>query len=648
MDKNTVTGFILIFAVMIGFYFINKPSEEQIARQKAYNDSIALVQQQQKQQTLQPINQTTENKVEAPPNVVKEVNTFSTEEQKNIFGDFSASAIGTEETFDVESELLKLTFSNKGGLISAVQLKKYRTHDSLPLFLFEKNESQFEYIIPTKNNRVIKSSDLYFSKVGEVQTDDNGTQTVTLRLNTNNPEAYIDYIYTIPKDNYMIRYEVKANNMNTIMPLSTNSLDMSWASKLRQQERGYQFENRYSGLYYKYKADDDVDDLSQSKDDKETLDSQVKWIAFKDQFFSSILIAKNGLSSVELESTMEEENSGFLKSLSSNMRVGFDPTGREKTEFNFYFGPNDYRIFKAYDKKEFKKDKLYFRKLIPLGFSFISWINRILIIPIFNFLNGFISSYGLIILLLTLFIKLLIFPLTYKSYMSSAKMRVLQPEIQEINNRIPADKAMERQQATMALYKKVGVNPMSGCLPMLLQMPILIAMYNFFPSSIELRQQSFLWAHDLSTYDAIISWNANIPLISSTLGNHLSLFTLLMTITNIISTKLNSSNTQMSSDQPGAGMMKWMMYLMPVMFLFMFNNYSSALSYYFFLSALITIIQTYAIRASIDEEKLLAKLHAKGKANEKKPKKKGGFMARLEKIQKEQEKMMREKNKRRK
>ncbi len=646
MDKNTVTGFILIFAVMFGFYFINKPSEEQIARQKAYNDSIALV--QQKQQNLQEINQITENKEVKKQYQDKQVKTFSIEEKKNFFGAFSASATGTEETFEVENELVKFTFSNKGGQISAVQLKNYCTYDSLPLFIFKKNESLFEYIIPTKNNRVIKSSDLYFSRVGEVKVDKKGTQTVVLRLNTNNPDAYLDYIYTIPKDNYMISYQVKATNMNLIMPLSTNSLDINWDAKLRQQERGYKFENRYSGLYYKYKADDEVDNLNAGKDEKENLDSQVKWIAFKDQFFSSILVSKNGFSAVGLKSEIEKENSGLLKSLSTNMRVAFDPTGREKTEFNFYFGPNDYRIFRAYDKKEFKKDKLYFRELIPLGFSFISWINRILIIPIFNLLNGFISSYGIIILLLTLFIKLLIFPLTYKSYISSAKMRVLQPEIQEINNRIPADKAMERQQATMALYRKVGVNPMSGCLPMLLQMPILIAMYNFFPSSIELRQQSFLWAHDLSTYDSIISWNGYIPFISSTLGNHLSLFTLLMTITNIISTKLNSSNTQMSSDQPGAGMMKWMMYLMPVMFLFMFNNYSSALSYYFFLSALITIIQTYAIRASIDEEKLLAKLHAKGKANEKKPKKTGGFMARLEKMQKEQEKMMRERNKRRK
>ncbi len=629
MDKNTIIGFILILAVLGGFSYLNKPSEEELARQKAYNDSIALVQQKEIKEREQ-----FAKEVAGQQQINDSVNQVA-----NNLGAFGVVADDKEENFVVETDLLKLTFSNKGGYIQSAELKKYLTHDSLPLMLFEKNENLVDYIIPTQDNRVVRTSQLHFERVGDVQTDDKGTQTVTLRLKTTNENSYIDYIYQIPKDNYMISYQIKANNMGQILPHSTTSLELNWNGKIRKQERGYDFENRYSGLYYKYKADNDVDDLSD--DDKEELDSPLKWIAFKDQFFSHILIAEKGLSAVQLESRLEDENSGYIKSVKANMFVDFDPMGHKATGFNIYLGPNKYKTFMAYDKNEFKDDKLKLRKLIPLGGSIISPINRYFIVPIFNFLNRFISNYGIIILLLTLLIKSLLFPLTYKSYMSSAKMRVLQPEIKEINERIPAEKAMERQQATMALYKKVGVNPMSGCLPMLLQMPILIAMYNFFPSSIELRQQSFLWAHDLSTYDAFFSWATPIPFI----GTHISLFTLLMTITNIFSTKLNSANSQMSSDQPGAGMMKWMMYLMPLMFFFIFNGYSAALSYYFFLSSLITVIQMYAIRSMIDEKKLLAKLHAKGKAYNPK-KNSGGFMARLEKMQREQQKMMRERNKR--
>lgn len=641
MDKNTLIGLLLIVAVVVGFNYLNKPSEEQLARQKAYNDSIALVQQKQQkisQATITTDKILTEEKANAIEN--------DSARKEDLFGVYSPSATGQEEFYTVESELLKLTFTNKGGQIRTAELKKYRTHDSLPLVLFDQKEADLYYTLITNNNRVVKTSELYFKPIGKIQKDKQGNQILTLRMNTTKAEAYIDFIYTIPKDSYMIKQQIKAHNMQLIMPSNTNTLEMNWQAKVRQQERGHKFENRYAALYYKYKADTDVEKLSESKNDKEKLDTQVKWIAFKDQFFSSILIADDTFSATELESQIENEQSGYIKSFKADAIVPFDPTGNQPTGFSRYLGPNHFKTFSAYDKKQPKDEKLYLRKLIPLGGSIISWINRFLIIPVFNFLSGFIGNYGIIILLLTLFIKLLLFPLTYKSYMSSAKMRVLQPEIKEINNRIPAEKAMERQQATMALYRKVGVNPMSGCLPLLLQMPILIAMYNFFPASIELRQESFLWAKDLSTYDAIISWSGYIPFITPYLGNHLSLFTILMTITNILSTKLNSANSQMSSDQPGAGMMKWMMYLMPLMFLFIFNNYSSALSYYFFLSSLITVIQTYVIRASIDEKKLLAQLHAKGKANEKKPAKKGGFMARLEKMQKEQEKMMKQRNKR--
>jgi len=484
----------------------------------------------------------------------------------------------------------------------------------------------------TNNNRVINSANLYFEPVSGITKDSQGNQTLILRLKTSG-QAYLDFAYTLPANNYMLSFGLKANGMNTVMPAGTNSLDMAWSAKVRQQEKGRKFEDRYSAIHYKYVADD-VEGLSESKNDEKKLTNKVKWIAFKDQFFSSILIANDALNSTSLKSSLEAENSGYLKSYTADMSVAFDPTGKVPTTFRWFFGPNQYKVLSAYDKETKASDDLSLNKLIPLGWGIFGWVNRFAIIPMFNLFSGFMTNFGLIILLMTVAIKLVLFPLTYKSYISSAKMRVLKPEIDEINARIPADKAAERQKATMELYGKVGVSPMSGCLPTLLQMPILFAMFSFFPASIELRQQSFLWATDLSAYDSIMQLPFTVPF---GFGSHISLFCLLMTATNIVFTKLNMANTA-TNDQPGGAMMKWMMYLMPLMFLFMFNNYASGLSYYYFISTLISIGQTYAIRATVDEKKLLAELHAKRNSNSKKPVKKNGFMERLEKMQREQQK----------
>jgi YidC/Oxa1 family membrane protein insertase len=328
------------------------------------------------------------------------------------------------------------------------------------------------------------------------------------RLKTGNEEAFIDFIYTLPKEDYMLSFGIKATGMNTVMPLKNNSLEMEWVAKVRQQEKGRQFENRYSAIHYKFPTD--MEKLSESKDDAKILDTKVKWIAFKGQFFSSILIADDAFTSTVLESKMETEETGYLKSYKSKMIVGFDPTGKETTSFRMFFGPNQYKILSAYDKGLKGDSKLHLRNLIPLGWGIFGWVNRFAIIPMFNLFSKFISNFGIIILLMTIVIKLVLYPLTYKSYISSAKMRVLKPEIDEIHARIPADKAAERQKATMELYGKVGVSPMSGCLPTLLQMPILFAMFSFFPAAIELRQESFLWANDLSSYDAILSWDTYI------------------------------------------------------------------------------------------------------------------------------------------
>lgn len=492
MDKNTIIGFVLIAAILGGYFFLTQPSEEEIAQQLKYNDSIALVQKAEIENEIA-LSKTTK---------VIATDTLSSTDTASVtdaYGNFSAAGIGTEEFYTLENELVKLTISNKGGRIYTAQLKKYQTHDTLPLILFTGQESNMGFTLVTNNSRVLNTNNLYFSKVSEITKDKNGNQTLILRLKTTG-EAYMDFAYTLPANDYMLSFGIKANGMNTVMPAGTNLLEMQWSSKIRPQEKGRKFENQYSAIEYKFVADD-VETLSVSGDDEKQLSNKVKWIAFKGQFFSSILIANEELNSTSLKSKMEAEDAEYLKSYNAEMTVGFDPTGKIPTTFRMYFGPNQYKILKAYDKGVSAESKLKLNDLIPLGWGIFGWVNKFAIIPMFNFFSKFIDNFGIIILLLTIVIKLVLSPLTYKSYISSAKMRVLKPEIDEINAKIPADKAAERQKATMELYGKVGVSPMSGCIPSLLQMPILFALFSFFPAAIELRQQSFLWATDLSAYD---------------------------------------------------------------------------------------------------------------------------------------------------
>lgn len=641
MDKNTILGFVLIAAILIGFSVLNRPNEEEIARQKAYNDSITrvqLAQQEVEKQAQVQQNITAENTAVASDSA-------SMEKFLNAHGDFKSSVYGEEQLFVLENELVKITLSNKGGKVIAAELKNYLSQDSLPVKLFNPEEADFSFTMALRNNHIVNTSALYFKPISAITKDEAGNQKITFRLQSD-ADAYFDFTYTLPADDYMLDFVVSSKEVNTIMPLGSNYMIVNWDTKIRQQEKGRQFEERYSTLNYKY-VTDDMEKLSETKDDSKKISNKLKWIAFKDQYFSSILIAGKDFSNTSLSSKVEPKESKYVKSYTAEMTVDYNPNGNEDLAFKFYFGPNKYKTLAAYDKGVPSEQKLKLRDLIPLGWGIFGWVNRFAIIPMFNLFSSFIGNFGIIILLMTIVIKVVLFPLTYKSYVSSAKMRVLKPEIDEINARIPADKPAERQKATMELYQKVGVSPFSGCLPTLLQMPILFAMFMFFPSSIELRGESFLWAKDLSSYDAIVSWDTYIPLISPYFGNHISLFTLLMTITTLLSTKLNMANTA-TPDQPGAGMMKWMMYLMPIMFMFMFNSYASGLSYYYFISTLISVGQTYIIRATVDEKKLLAQLHAKRVANAKKQptKKKSGFMERLEKMQKEQEKMMKERSKR--
>jgi len=633
IDKNTITGFVLMFIIIVGFSWFNKPTQQQIdadKRLKQQNDSVALA------SALKNIADFRKDSINRLNGLdTAGVASADTAAQKLRFGSFAPLTVGENTSTKLSNNLLELTLSSKGGRISSVRLKKFVNCDSLPLILFDEEQSSFGFSFFTADSRLVNTKDLYFKQIPS-----NNPLQFIYRL-TVNENSWMDFIYTLKKDDYRLNFEVKGQNLSAVMQSNTNSLDFNWAVKMRQQERGRSFEERYSGLNYKFMADN-VEELSTSKDDSLSVPNKLRWVSFKDQFFACIAISDKGFTSNALSSRVEDPTSTYIKNYNMASVVDFDLRGAQSAEMQFFFGPIKYALLNGYDKGVANDQELKLEKIVPLGGSIFRWVNTGLVLPMFNFFGGFMTNYGLIILVMTFCIKIIIFPFTYKSYISSAKMRVLQPEIKEINDKIPGnDRAAERSQATMALYKRAGVSPMGGCLPMLFQMPFLIAMYSFFPASIELRQQSFLWAHDLSTYDAIFSWSGNIPLVTKYFGNHVSLFCVLMTITNVVYTHINMKTQPTTTQMPG---MKTMMYLMPVMFLFIFNQYAAGLSFYFFVSTLITILQTYAIRATVDEDKLLAQLNE----NKKKPVKKSGFTVRLEQIQKEQQRALKEnqKNKR--
>lgn len=620
MDKNTIIGFLLIGGILFAFSWLNRPTPEQLAATRRYNDSIAQIEQKRLDKIAQEA-QASDILIRKDTTAVSD-SLRETELQKQ-FGAFAASVEGEEKFVKLENELLELTFSSKGGMVYKARLKDYQTYDSLPLILFEGKENLLGFTF-MPSGRTINTTDLYFRPLAGA--DD---RSVTMHLDLGDSK-FFEFIYTLEPNSYMLKLDIRQQGMDEILPAGTTFLNMYWDQTMRRQEKGRVFEERYSGIYYKFLADD-VEKMSDSKDARKEITNKLKWIGYKNQFFSSALIPDTRFNDAVMNSHVLSNSPDYLKSFHTEATLDYNPRDTEVPGFRFFLGPNSYPLLRAYDKNVPNEEKLELDKLVPLGASIFRLVNTWLIIPTFTFLGKFISNYGIIILLLTIFIKIIIAPLTYKSYMSSAKMRVLRPQIEEINAKYPGqNKAMDRQRATMDLYSRAGINPMSGCLPMLLQMPILFAMFTFFPSSIELRQESFLWAKDLSSYDAIFSWDTYIPLVTPYFGNHISLFCLLMTITNILYTKLNMESTGTQQQMPG---MKIMMYGMPLMFLFIFNNYASGLSYYYFVSTLITIVQTYAFRRFVNEKKLLAKLEE----NKKKPRKKSGFMARLEEAQRQQQ-----------
>ncbi len=638
MDKNTIWGFVVIGALLFGFAWFNKPSQEELQRQQTVADSIAAV----KEVEAYKAEQLAKTQLVEQEEVVSD--SVVSEQLIDKYGAFAPAVSGDSAKYIIENNKVKLFVDPKGGQISSVELKEYKASNGSALVLFdaEKDSTSLGFSLVTANNRLLNTKDLYFEGVNVAPVSvvtGVDKKSFVFRLKTSE-DAYLDYVYTLGEDDYMVNFSVKAHSLEKVLTYGVNSLEMQWSSKVKQQEKSKKFENRYAALNYKYLSDD-LDNLSESNDDDESVSTKLKWVAFKDQFFSTVLIADNAFSGAKLVSKMGAEDSEYLKKYSADMSVSFDPTGKDETGFRFFFGPNKFSLLKSYDNDAVGDNVLKLQRLVPLGWGIFGWINRFVVIPIFDWLSTFIGSYGLIILILTIIIKIVLFPMTYKSYVSMAKMRVLKPQIDEINAKHVGDK-MKSQQATMALYKKVGVNPLGGCLPMLLQMPILFAMFSFFPASIELRQQGFLWATDLSSYDSIVSWTTNVPFVSQYFGNHVSLFCLLMTITNLVYTHLNMQNQMEGSQQiPG---MKYMMYAMPVIFLFMFNDYASGLSYYYFIATLITILQTVIIRRTVDEDKLLQKLHEKAQSPKKQ--KKSGFMSKLEEMQRRQLEMQKQQGKR--
>ncbi|MCD4729713.1 MAG: membrane protein insertase YidC [Bacteroidales bacterium] len=621
MNRDTIIGLGLIFVILIGYSIWMTPSEEEKEAARFRQDSIARVHRTQdsiallrllEQQHQDSINKLVQREAEA-------IQTSDTNIPGNVdrdkLGVFANSSVGDDEIYILENDKLRLSISAKGGKINAVRLNEFQTYDSLPLDLFNPEKTKFGLTF-FASNRIINTDELFFQPVYS-----NEDQKLSMRLYTNagessfNTNSYIEFLYSLKEGEYMMDFDINFVRMTDYMDQGTNYLDLKWVTELQKLEKST---DRFNGptIYYKY-YQDDVDFLSEAKDDEEELTTRVQWISHKHRFFSSTLIAKDYFRNANVKAVTDEEREDpYSRTMESNIAIPFDLAEDSNIPMSFYFGPTKF--------KELRQYKMDLERQIPLGWSFflMAWINRYAVIPVFNYLEGFGWNYGIIILVLTILLKIVLFPIAYKSYMSSAKMRVLKPEIEELGKKFPKkEDSMKKQQATMGLYKQAGVNPMAGCVPMLLQFPILIAMFRFFPAAFELRQQPFLWADDLSSYDSILSLPFEIPFY----GDHVSLFTLLMTISTLIYTKINQD--MMGTSQQAMPGMKTMMYLMPIMFLGIFNNYASGLSYYYFLANVITFAQMYLIRLTIDEDKIRKQIEI----NKKKPaKKKSSWQKRLE------------------
>jgi len=594
-DKNSLIGFVLMAIILIVFNTFFFPE--------------IIVEDENTKQTTETIIQPETESSEITSATVPIINdSLVNEELKLTYGVFANTAIGEEKFEVIENDKLKITVSNKGGRITSVILKEYQTYDSLPLDLYDADSSRFNLQFTTGHN--INTSDLYF-------ISDNSGSSLSMKLMADE-NHYVEYLYTL-KDDYLVDFDINMVGMESLIPSGVNYMNLEWEMSTPQTEKSKDNQDMYTGIYYQVDADKEVDYLSHTSSDEEEINARLSWVAFKQQFFSAIFIAKDGFEKPTNLVSEKKETSKFIKDLSAKFELPYDHKRDEQLNYQFFFGPNHFKTLQTYNSG--------FEELIPLGWGIFGWVNQYIIINIFDYLNGFFSSYGLIIFLLTIIIKLGLSPFTYKAFLSQAKMKVLKPEIDKITEKNKGKDQMKTQQETMSLYRQAGVNPMGGCLPMLFQFPILIAMFRFFPASIELRQESFLWADDLSSYDSIYNLGFEIPFY----GDHISLFTLLMTVSTLLYTRMNSS---MATGQ--MAQMKWMMYLMPIMFLGFFNNYAAGLSYYYFLANMFTFTQQYFMKRMINEDAILAQLQE----NKKKPKKKSKFQKKLEDMQRKQEQQM--------
>ena len=622
MDKNTITGFVLMAAVLIGYTVWTQPSAEERAAM-ARQDSINTVAKQ---------------KAEAKAKTLAKKQAASAQAQESADSTalFHAAMQGTAKKLTLKNKKLELTINSKGATVEKAVVKNFTDRNgNKDLTLFDGKDQQLNFTLLAKEAN-ISTADLYFEASNE--TDSTVTLTATAR---DGKTLTIDYLLG---SDYLLHMKMQAQGMQGLFSPSYNQMDVDWTDRCRQQEKGFTFENRYSTLTY-HKADGGTDHLSETSSDVDkTIEDKTDWVAFKNQFFAAVMIAKSNFAeNALLTSVPQEKGSGYLKNYQAKLKTFFDPSGRTPSEFEFYYGPNDFRLLKNVEQQsKFGKD-LEMQRLVYLGWPLFRWINRWFTIYVFDWLTGMNINMGIVLILITMLLKFITYPLVKKSYMSSAKMRVLKPKLDEATKQYdkPEDQ-MQKQQAMMAEYSKYGVSPLSGCLPMLIQFPIWIAMFNFVPNAIQLRGESFLWINDLSTYDPIIEWNTNLWLI----GDHLSLTCILFCGANVLYSwmTMRQQRDQMVGQQAEQmKMMQWMMFLMPVMFFFMFNDYSAGLNFYYFISLFFSATIMWILRKTTDDAKLLAILEARYKENKDNPKKMSGLAARLQAMQEMQQQEMQRK-----
>ena len=623
MDKKSIIGYILIGLVLIGYFTLNKPSAKDIEAQKHYQDSIALIEKIQEFEQQQA--------EQAKLAEIERLKKDSTDLFFNVLN-------GKEEAVVLSNDKVNVNLSTYGSRVTSVSLKDYKNQEGGDIVLFDSNDklkdsdnvegdNNLEFIFESKQGyKNINTAQLYSTLIAHTDS----TATMRLAFGT---DRYIDFKYLLRNGSYMLDLFIDAHNMDDILS-SKKEIEIDWNQLIRQQEIGYDFEQRYTSLTYK-PVDDSSEHLNEMKNDSEKLAEPISWIAYKNQFFSCIMISGEEFNNVQLDSKVIAKGENMLKDCSATMTAPFDPTGKQATAIQFYYGPNKFSTLRESSSMAINPDSdLDLQEIIYFGWPIVRWVNRFFVVYLFDWLNSWGINMGIVLLLLTLIVKAIVFPFTYKQYISTAKMRALKPYIDKINAKYPnPDQALQKQQETMQLYSKYGVSPMSGCLPTLIQMPVWMALFFFIPNAIELRGQKFLWANDLSAYDDLLHWNFNLPL----LGDHISLFCLLFSIVNIINTLYTMKQQPAGGDPQQQKMMKWMMLMMPVIFIFALNNYSAGLNYYYFVSTLTTIIIMLVLRKTIDEKQLLVQLEANYAKNQQQPKKKSGMMARLEAMQQQLE-----------